>query len=195
MAIRSFVTTYGAIAVLAAGSGSVRADPEVQGIAIATGVVVVASILADTPQREEPDSIAFDAGRFDPIKNVKQATAFGAEYHFDKFVWLGLRPFIGASFTSDRSAWGYGGIRYPTEWGEHIVITPSFAVGGYSQGHGKDLGHPAVLGRFGLGFEYRFDNDMRIGAAYYHMSNGKVLHQTTNPGTEVIGVTFSIPIR
>jgi len=195
MAMRSFVTTYGVIAVLAAGSGSVRADPEVQGIAIATGVVVAASILADTPQREEPDSIAFEAGRFDPIKNVKQATAFEAEYHFDKFVWWGLRPFVGIGFTSDGSAWGYGGIRYATDWGEHIVITPSFAVGGYSQGHGKDLGHPAVLGRFGINFEYRFDNDMRIGAAYYHMSNGKVLHQTANPGTEVIGVTFSIPIR
>ena len=195
MPMLRFVTTYGAIALLTAGSGSARADAEVQGIAIASGVVVVASILANAPQREEPDSIAFEAGRFDPIKNVKQATAFGVEYHLDKFVWWGLRPFVGAGFTSDRSAWGYGGIRYATEWGEHIGITPSFAIGGYSKGNGKDLGHPPVLGRFGLDLEYRFNNDARIGAAYYHMSNGKVLHQTNNPGTEVIGLTFSIPIH
>ncbi len=194
-AMRPFVTTYGAIVCIAAASGSVRADSEVQGIAIATAAVVVASILADTTQREEPDSIAFEVGRFDPIKNVKQATAIGMEYRADRFVWWGLRPFVGAGLTSDRSAWGYGGIRYPTDWGEHIVIAPSFAVGGYSQGRGKDLGHPAVLGRFGLEFDYRFDNDVRIGAGYYHMSNGKALHQSENPGTEVIGLTFSIPIR
>ena len=189
------VTTYGAITFLAVGSASVRADPEVQGIAIATGIVVIASILADTVQREEPNSIAFEVGRFDPIKNVKQATAFGLEYHVDKIVWWGLRPFIGAGFTSNRSAWGYGGIRYATNWGEHIVVTPSFAIGGYSRGQGKDLGHPPVVGRFGLDLEYRFDNGMRIGAGYQHISNGKVLQQTNNPGTEVIGVTFSLPIR
>src|SRR5713101_3013980 len=109
MAMPPFVTTSGAIAYLALGSASVHADPEVQGIAIATGVVVLASILADMPQREEPDSVAFETGRFDPIKNVKQATAFGGEYHVDKFVWWRLRPFVGAGFTSDRSAWGYSG--------------------------------------------------------------------------------------
>ena len=195
MAMRLLVTTYGAITFLAVGSASVRADPEVQGIAIATGIVVIASILADTVQREEPNSIAFEVGRFDPIKNVKQATAFGLEYHVDKIVWWGLRPFIGAGFTSNRSAWGYGGIRYATNWGEHIVVTPSFAIGGYSRGQGKDLGHPPVVGRFGLDLEYRFDNGMRIGAGYQHISNGKVLQQTNNPGTEVIGVTFSLPIR
>ena len=195
MAMQFLVTTYGAITFLAVGSASVRADPEVQGIAIATGIVVIASILADTLQREEPNSIAYEVGRFDPIKNVKQATAFGVEYHVDKIIWWGLRPFIGAGFTSNRSAWGYGGIRYATNWGEHIVVTPSFAIGGYSRGQGKDLGHPPVVGRFGLDLEYRFDNGMRIGAGYQHISNGKVLQQTNNPGTEVIGVTFSLPIR
>ena len=36
---------------------------------------------------------------------------------------MGLRRFAGAGFASDRSAWGYGGIRYPTEWSGHIVVT------------------------------------------------------------------------
>ena len=190
-----FVTIYGAIAFLVVGSASVHADLEVQGIALATGIVVLASILADMLKREAIDSIAFEVGRFDPVKNVKQATAFGIEYHADRLVWWGLRPFVGAGFTSDRSAWGYGGIRYAANWGEHIVVTSSFAIGGYGQGQGKDLGHPPVVGRFGIDFEYRFDNGMRIGAAYQHMSNGKVLHQTNNSGTEVIGATFSLAIR
>lgn len=181
--------------LLAAGSTSLRADPEVQGIAVATAVVVLASILADRPQHEEPDFIALEAGCLDLIKSVNQATTFGVEYRADKLARWGLRPFFGAGITSDQSAWGYGGIRYATAWGAHIVITPSFAVGGYSQGHGKDLGHPAVIGRSGIDFEYSFDNDMRVGVGYHHMSNGGVLHQTNNPGTEVIGFTFSIPVH
>ena len=43
--------------------------------------------------------------------------------------------------------------------------------------------------------EYRLDDDMRVGAAYHHMSNGKALGQSTNPGTEVVGVTFSIALH
>ena len=53
---------------------------------------VKTKILADMPQREEPDSIHFEVGRFDPAKNVKQATAFGIEYHVDRLAWWGLRP-------------------------------------------------------------------------------------------------------
>ena len=78
---------------------------------------------------------------------------------------------------------------------KHIVVTPSFAVGGYRQGHGKDLGHPPVLGRSGLDLEYRLDNEMRIGAAYYHMSNGKALDEAENPGAEIVGPTISVPFR
>lgn len=60
---------------------------------------------------------------------------------------------------------------------------------------GKDLGHPPVVGRFGLDVEYRFDNDLRLGLGYHHFSNGKVLGQTNNPGTEIIAVTVSLPVR
>ena len=122
-------------------------------------------------------------------------TAFGVEYRVGRLLVWKLRPFIGAALTTDHSFYGYGGIRLATQWGEHIIVTPSFAVGGYSRGAGKDLGHPPVLGRFGLDVEYRFDNDMRVGAAYHHLSNGKLLGQTNNPGTEIVGLVVSIPIR
>jgi len=162
VAMWPFVTIYGAIAFLVVGSASVHADLEVQGIALATGIVVIASILADMPKREELDSLDFEVGRFDPVKNVKQATAFGIEYHADRLVWWGLRPFVGAGFTSDRSAWGYGGIRYATNWGEHIVVTPSFAIGGYGQGQGKD---PRSSSRCGP-LWYRFRISLRQQHAY-----------------------------
>jgi hypothetical protein len=36
---------------------------------------------------------------------------------------------------------------------------------------------------------------MRIGAAYYHMSNGKALDQAENPGADIVGPTISVPFR
>ena len=181
------------IAWLAAGSTNARADPEVQALAVATGVVVAAAIAA--PAQAEPDRLAFEAGRLDAIKNVQPATALGIEVHLGASRWWKLEPFLGAGFTSRHSFYGYGGIRLPTYWGERVAITPSFAIGGYGRGEGKDLGNPAAVGRFGLDVEYRFDNDLRVGLAYHHISNGKLLGQATNPGTEIVGLTLSMPLR
>jgi hypothetical protein len=75
------------------------------------------------------------------------------------------------------------------------VITPSIAIGGYSRGEGKDLGNPPVVARSGLDFEHAFDDGVRVGVAYHHISNGKVFGQAENPGTEIVGLTLSIPLR
>ena len=181
-----------AVAWLAIGSTAVRADPEVQALAIATGVVVAVAIAQ--PKQDETDLFAFGAGRLDAIKNDQPASAFGIEYRFGQFLWWKLRPFVGAGFTAQHSFYGYGGIRVAAHLGERIVITPSFAVGGYSRGAGKDLGSPAVVGRLGIDLQYRFENDLRLGVGYHHMSNGKVLGQQSNRGTEVVGLMLSIPV-
>lgn len=171
---------------------SVRADHEVEGLAIATGVLVVAAVAA--PEQKEATFVSFELGRLDPVKNVQQATTFGAEYRFGEPFWWKLRPFFGGGITSQHGLYGYGGIRVATFWGERIVIAPSVATGGYSRGAGKDLGSPPVVGRFGIDLEYRFEYDVRVGAAYHHISNGKALNQANNPGTEIIGLTLSIPL-
>ena len=120
---------------------------------------------------------------------------FGLEYRMGRLLWWRLRPFAGAGITTQHSFYGYGGIRLATYWGEHIVATPSFAVGGYSRGAGKDLGNPPIVGRFGVDLGYRFQNDLLVGLAYHHISNGKLLGQITNPGTEIVALTVSMPVR
>ena len=183
------------VVLAAIGIGPASADPEVQALAVATGGVVLAAIFIDRPVHEEADYIAVEGGQFDAVKNVQQAAAFGAEYRSNRIVWWKLRPFVGAGFTSDRSLYGYAGLRLATYWAEHVVITPSIAIGGYSRGDGKDLGNPAVVARSGLDFEYAFDDGVRVGLAYHHVSNGKFLGQAENPGTEIVGLTVSIPLR
>ena len=178
---------------LALSPSTARADKEVQALAVGAAAVIATTI--GSPIVEESDQIAVEAGRLDPVKNVQPTTDFGFEFRGGRpFLWR-LQPFVGGGFTADHSFYGYGGIRVAAHWGDHVVATPSFAIGGYSRGDGKDLGTPAVIGRFGLDLEYRFDNDVRIGVAYHHMSNGKVLGQEINPGTEVIGITLSMPVH
>ena len=169
------------------------ADPEVQTLAIATGLIVLTAVA--TPERDESDHVAIEAARFDGIKKIQPATTFGLEYRMGRLLWWRLRPFAGAGITTQHSFYGYGGIRLATYWGEHIVATPSFAVGGYSRGAGKDLGNPPIVGRFGVDLGYRFQNDLLVGLAYHHISNGKLLGQITNPGTEIVALTVSMPVR
>ena len=183
----------GALAWLAMGANAARADTEVEALAIATGIIVATAI--PTPVRDEADHLAFEVGGFDVVKDVEPATAFDLEYRFGQPHWWKMRPFVGGGLTTKGSYYGYGGIRLTANWGERIVVTPSFAIGGYSRGSGKNLGDPALIGRFGIDIEYRFDDDVLLGAGYHHMSNGKVLGQTINPGTEVVGLTLSIPMR
>ena len=192
---KSLARVCAGVALAAIGTGPAGADPEVQALAVAAGGVVLAAIFIDRPVHEEADYVAVEGGQFDAVKNVQQAAAFGAEYRSKRIVWWKLRPFIGAGFTSDSSLYGYAGIRLATYWEEHVVVTPSIAMGAYSRGEGKDLGNPPVVVRSGLDFEYALDDGVRVGLAYHHISNGKFLGQAENPGTEIVGLTISIPLR
>lgn len=172
-----------------------KAEPVVQGLAAATGVVVLAEVLWPSSEPDRRDFLAFDVGRFDAIKNEQRATEFELEYDVGAPVLWKIAPIAGVGATTDKSWWGYGGIRLDSYWGARLIIAPSFALAGYSRGNGKNLGTPAVLGRFGIDIEYLVDRDIRIGVGLHHMSNGKVLGQELNPGTEVLGAIVSIVIK
>jgi lipid A 3-O-deacylase len=179
------------LALAVMGTGRANADAEVQALAVAVAAVVLAEIYSGRPVSEQRAHVAVEGGAFDAVSGEQPAAAFGAEYRPGAILVWKLRPFVGAGFTSDQSAYGYGGIRLATYWGRHVVIAPSLAIGAYSRGDGKDLGSPPVIGRFGLDFEYAFDRGVRVGLAYHHMSNGQVLGQTSNPGTQIVGITVS----
>lgn len=186
---------FGAMAFVAVGVAPepARADNVVNAIAIASGLLLGEALFVETPKKDEPDFISLEAGRFDPIRTVKQSTEFELEYRPGMFLWK-FKPFVGGGVNTDKSFWGYAGIRLDTYWGRRFVITPSFAIVAYDREDGKALGSP-ILGRSGLDFQYRFDNDMRVGIGFHHMSNGKAFGQNNNPGTELVGLTLSIPVK
>lgn len=195
MSFRRFAALCGLIACFGAVAGArpAHADDVVNAIAIASGALLLESLFVDTPTQNEQDFVSLEGGRYDAVRQEKQATEFGVEYRSGYFLWK-FKPFVGAGLTTQEALYGYAGIRLDTYWGKHFIVTPSFAVVAYNRGDGKNLGSP-ILGRSGFDFQYRFDDDMRIGVAFHHMSNGKVFDQRINPGTELVGLTFSVPVK
>ena len=183
------------VAVCVSVASPAGADPVVQGLAAATGAAVLAELLWPSANPDLRDFIAFEAGRFDAIKKQDPATEFELQYNFGSPLLWKIEPIVGLGVTTDRSFWGYGGIRLDSYWDSRVIISPSFSVAGYSRGNGKNLGTPAVLGRFGIDIEYAVDRDIRIGVGLHHMSNGKALGQEVNPGTELFGAIVSITIK
>ncbi len=193
MILNRLVALSGIAAILVAGAGRARADDVVNAIAIASGALLIESFFVPTPSEDESDFVSLEGGRFDAVRQVKQSDEFGAEYRSGYFLWK-FKPFVGAGVTTNESYYGYAGIRLDTYWGRHFIVTPSFALVAYDRGDGKWLGSP-ILGRSGFDFQYRFDDDVRVGVAFHHMSNGKVLGERVNPGTELVGLTFSVPVK
>ncbi len=136
--------------------------------------------------------INFGVGRFDVIDNAEQNTAtdFRAEYRFGNPLFYVVKPQLGIEVTSDGAAGVFGTLVADWVIADHYVIAPSFSAGLWSDGDGKDLGHTIEF-RSQLEAGYRFDNDMRITAAFSHISNGDL--GDDNPGVELGTLYFSVP--
>jgi hypothetical protein len=148
------------------------------------------AVLAGTPVRaDDPSFVAGGVGYFD-INDNWDAASFNLEYRSNLKLWF-LKPFVGAMVTTDSSVYGYGGLYVDLYFGRRIVLTPNVAVGAYSEGDGKDLGHTVEF-RSGLELAYRFDNRARLGVSFHHISNASL--GDSNPGTEILGLFLSWPL-
>jgi lipid A 3-O-deacylase len=139
---------------------------------------------------DDPPFLTVGLGWYDVNRQVDEATEFRAEYRHDKKIWI-VKPFAGVMGTTDGAVYGYGGFLTDIFFGRRIVLTPSLAAGYYSDGNGRDLGH-AIEFRSSIELAYRFDDRSRLGIAFYHLSNAHL--GDTNPGTEILGVVYSIPL-
>lgn len=129
-------------------------------------------------------------GAFDFIDSDDTAALVSAEYRFpDKNkIWV-LTPFVGAMVTTDSSVYGYAGLGYDWALSDHWYVFPSAAIGGYSDGDGKDLGH-GIEFRTGIETGMKSDDGYRLGIGFHHISNAGLGDK--NPGTETLTVTYGI---
>ena len=139
---------------------------------------------------DDPSFLALGAGYYD-INDNMGAAEFRAEWRGTRSLWV-FKPIAGIMGTSDAAVYGYGGILVDLYFGRRIVFSPSFAAGAYHNGNGKDLGH-VVEFRSSAELAYRFDDRSRIGINFYHISNAHL--GKSNPGTEILSLTYAIPLN
>jgi len=187
---RAVVGAVAALALASATAAPSRADPAVQGITLVSVPFLIWALFADSPEGPQHDLFTFGVGWFDAIDKNDQAAEFRFEYRPGVFLWK-FKPFLGLAGTSDSGFYAYGGLRIDAYSGRRIVVSPSFALVGYHQGDGKDLGANGVA-RSGIDISWCFDNNAQLGLAFHHMSHGRVMGDL-NPGTEMISLTYSIP--
>ena len=135
-----------------------------------------------------------------------QSTDFRFERRFDNNIFnIGpesdnfffLKPFIGLEYTSDSASYFITGIYLEDNLGQlidgeenKIIFSPSFGLGFYDNGSGKDLGNDL---QFRTTFEliYKLKNKNRIGLSLGHISNANL--GSKNPGVEIISLSYQIP--
>lgn len=143
-------------------------------------------------QAQSTGFLGLSIGYFGALQDDK-AIDFRAEYRPDSHVFLkGLKPWMGLQLTTDATLWAGGGLLYDFELSPKWRLTPSLGVGYYAQGHSDlDLGHPIEF-RTQLELAYEFSSGQRAALAFSHMSNAGL--SDDNPGTEVIGLYWHIPL-
>lgn len=156
----------------------------------AAGFCGLVAALSAPASAADKDLLTLGVGSYDVIQNEDTTAAFQLEYLSGRKLWV-FNPFAGVMGTLDSAVYGYGGIALDLKLSDHWVLTPSFAAGLYAKGDGRDLGSPIEF-RSAIALNYEFDNGVRAGLQFYHLSNAGLTEQ--NPGTEVLLATYGIPL-
>ena len=125
---------------------------------------------------------SFYTGMFDFSDDGKRANLFGLEnvnFSSSKDIFLGnVQPVTGAMITADDAIYVYTGYQL-NQKSNSTTIAPSFAIGLYDEGDGKDLGHTI---EFKTQIQILFDisSSSEIGISYNHISNASLGDK--NPG-------------
>ena len=126
--------------------------------------------------------INFYSGTFDFSDNKKSSTLFGIEHQNENLyrdtVIGRVSPITGMMITQDAAAYIYTGIEANYSVGP-VNITPSFTPGLYSQGDGKDLGHPLEF-KSEVQLSLDLSEGTNLGMSYNHVSNASLGDK--NPG-------------
>ena len=138
---------------------------------------------------DDPEFLSFRGGAFD-INDSETTAMFGVEYRSD-YKDLILTPMAGGFITAEGGLYGYGGVFLDVFLGRRLVARPSFAVGAYSDGDGKDLGGVLEF-RSAIALAWRFDDRSRLGLEVSHLSNASLYD--SNPGTENLTLNYSVPL-
>lgn len=192
----NLVSKFIALATLAASmlafSPHVEANPSMRDIAwVSAGLIGWAAIHPDATSIDNGANI-YSVGAFDRVDRIEQTLDVEYQYRWGQYLQWRFKPFAGAGVTGRRSLYGFSGLELGVHLTPHLVIAPSEALTLYFHGGGKQLGSPLEF-RSGVDVLWILRNGASIGLSYHHMSHW-FLFGSTNPGTEILNLTVSIPI-
>ncbi len=151
-------------------------------------------ITAPVHAQESVDTsyLSLGVGIWDVTQDDDMATDFRVEYRHGENLFWKIKPWAGVEGTTDGSLWGGVGVLADFKPAVNIYVTPSFAVGLYTDGDSdKDLDHPIEF-RSQIEAGYEFTNQHRVGVAFSHLSNADL--GDDNPGAEVLNLYYHVPV-
>ena len=121
-------------------------------------------------------------GLFDFSDEKQKAGLLGLQHQnkelFRKSFLGVLSPITGGFLTENNAFYLYTGVQAEYEIG-FLKITPSFTPGFYSDGDGKDLGHPLEF-KSEIQVSFDLSENTNFGMSYNHISNASL--GAKNPG-------------
>jgi lipid A 3-O-deacylase len=143
-----------------------------------------------------PQRLALGVGVFDITpsnrRNAGAQGEFRGEYHFGDVLVPFFSPFLGADVTTTGGSYVYGGFGFDINFSPNWVLTPNGAVGWYQRGNGTPLGSWFEF-RTGAEFDYKFDDQSRLGVTVHHISNAGLTKN--NPGEQEVLVVYQLPLH
>lgn len=157
---------------------------------LAASLFATPALASESPYKG--DYIGFGVGYYDVFQdNDEEAATFELNYQYED-IYYGLRPMVGVISTTDSALYGFAGFKWDLPIGTYpFIISPSFAVGAYHHGDGKDLGYGLEF-RSGIEVAYEFEEGDRLGLQLSHLSNASIGDR--NPGTEILQVNYNMAI-
>ena len=145
-------------------------------------LISISSAYGEEIKFEKTTELNVYSGMFDFSDDGKKASLIGIQHQnemLNRDTFLGnLSPITGAMITADSAAYFYTGVQAQYKFGS-MNITPSFAPGIYSQGDGKDLGHPLEF-KSEVQLSLDLPKSSQLGFSYNHLSNASLGDK--NPG-------------
>ncbi len=142
-------------------------------------------------QPENTSFFGLSIGMYEPFAQGFRAASLNVEWQPGVKIVGILQPIFGAFITTKGSMMGYGGLGTPFKLGKHVFVMPSFSVGAYGHGDGKDLGQSLAF-RAGGEISYEFDDKSRFGINAHIITNGKSTDKDDNAA--MIGLVYTTPI-
>ena len=145
--------------------------------------IILFLILTNLSLAEEKRSgVNFYTGMFDFSDDGKKSALYVIEHQNENLyrdtIFGRISPVTGAMITADSATYFYTGIETNYSIGS-LNITPSFTPGWYTQGGGKDLGHPIEF-KSEVQLSLDLTEGSNLGMSYNHVSNASLGDK--NPG-------------